>query len=155
MKEYRTIDKSGWPRGEWDQEPDKAQWKDPATGLHCLIVRNSMGALCGYVGVPASHPLHGVGYDEVSIDARVHGGLTYSDRCDPRGEEDPGSHICHVPEPGDPDDVWWFGFDCSHYGDYMPAPGYAMLNSGRYRNVEYVRGEIADLALALRAAGER
>ena len=25
--EYRTIDKSAWPRGEWDAEPDKMQWR--------------------------------------------------------------------------------------------------------------------------------
>lgn len=40
-----------WGPGPWDGEPDKMQWTDPATGLDCLIVRNTLGALCGYVGV--------------------------------------------------------------------------------------------------------
>lgn len=39
---------------EWDQEPDRKHWVQQ--GLDCLIVRNLMGALCGYVGVPPSHP---------------------------------------------------------------------------------------------------
>lgn len=38
-KQWTTIDKSAWPRGAWDDEPDKVQWQDPATGLPCLIDR--------------------------------------------------------------------------------------------------------------------
>jgi hypothetical protein len=26
-----------------------------------------------------------------------------------------------VPEPGETDNVWWFGFDCAHAQDYIPA----------------------------------
>ena len=41
---YDTQDKRTWPRGVWDDEPDKKQWRDEATGYPCLIVRNqSMG----------------------------------------------------------------------------------------------------------------
>ncbi len=58
--EYRTLDRTEWQRGQWDSEPDKKQWLDEATGLPCLIVRQrEAGHLCGYVGVPKSHPLHG------------------------------------------------------------------------------------------------
>lgn len=28
IKYYNVIDKSKWPRGEWDNEPDKIQWVD-------------------------------------------------------------------------------------------------------------------------------
>lgn len=77
--EYRTVDKSGWGDGPWQSEPDKRQWRDEATGLPCLIVRGPSGALCGYVGVPATHPLHGKEYD--AADVEVHGGLTFSDHC--------------------------------------------------------------------------
>lgn len=77
--EYRTIDKSGWGNGAWVAEPDKKQWKDPTTGLPCLIVRNPVGALCGYVGVPNGHPAYGKDYDDVEVD--VHGGLTFAHRC--------------------------------------------------------------------------
>lgn len=43
---------------------------------------------------------------------KVHGGLTFSDKC--------GGHICHAPKPGEPDNVWWFGFDCAHAFDHSP-----------------------------------
>lgn len=81
--EYRNVvDKSDWPRGEWDNEPDKIQWQDEATGLPCLIVRNNhMGFLCGYVGILKSHPLYGKGYDDVPYDDGPHGGLTYANSC--------------------------------------------------------------------------
>ena len=53
MKTFKTKDKTNWPsRGPWDNEPDKAQWIDEASGYDCLIVRGGGGALCGYVGVP-------------------------------------------------------------------------------------------------------
>lgn len=57
--EYRTVDKSKWGDGPWQDEPDKKQWRDPETGLPCLIVRGPGGALCGYVGVPANSPAFG------------------------------------------------------------------------------------------------
>lgn len=103
------IKRDGWPAGPWDDEPDKAQWKTRA-GLPALVVRNQVGALCGDVGVPKSHAAHGRHYD--SVDVSVHGGLTYANAC--------SLHICHEPEPGEPDDVWWLGFDTIHLGDDAP-----------------------------------
>lgn len=70
---------NAFPIGPWTNEPDKAQWIDEATGLDCLIVRNRMGALCGYVGVPEGHPAHRQDYDNVDADA--HGGLTFAGGC--------------------------------------------------------------------------
>lgn len=135
--------------GPWNDEPDKAQWVDEATGLDCLIVRNGRGALCGYVGVPAGHPWHGKDYDDVPAD--VHGGLTYADQCQ---EGDPEHGICHVPESGRPDDVWWLGFDCAHLGDEVPEmesvrreAGVSRLSRGEvYRDVTHVRGQCEALA---------
>ena len=78
-------------------------------GLRCVIVETDMGHLCGYVGVPKSHLLHGVQYHENykkdttpedTID--VYGGITYS------GE---GKY------PVSSNDLWWFGYDCNHYQD--------------------------------------
>ena len=59
------IDKTGWPSGEWDREPDKVQFEDKDTGYPCLAVRNRMGAWCGYVGVPNDHFFYGSNYDDV------------------------------------------------------------------------------------------
>lgn len=153
-KEYRTVDKSEWPRGVWDAEPDKMQWPDPATGLPCLVVRGPSGALCGYVGVPAGHPLFGKDNDGDACDyIRVHGGLTFSGPCADAGDE--ARHICHVPGPGEPDHVWWLGFDCAHCDDLSPArfdSRWARLSEETYKNIAYVRAEVARLAAQLKAA---
>lgn len=102
-----TVDKTRWADGPWMTEPDYVSWVDEATGLDCLVVRNRMGALCGYVGMPVGHPWFGMHYDEVpqAMDSAAHGGLTYSSEC--------AGHICH----DSPNEVWWLGFDCGHYGD--------------------------------------
>lgn len=205
-----------FPAGPWQDEPDKAQWVDEATNLDCLMVRNPMGALCGYVGVPREHPWYGKGYSECtegcgnsditrreswlqrraelladeeamknpfseqmieSMDLltegdrgdepdycfdhspeskiRVHGGITFADSC----QEDREEGICHVPAPGRPHDIWWFGFDCNHYQDASPYdykraeskeyPWYPV--DGTYRPFEYVQKECADMAQQLAA----
>ncbi len=157
--EYRdVVDKAEWPRGEWDNEPDKIQWQDKDTGLPCLIVRNQFGSLCGYVGVAKGHSLHGEKYQD-HCDFDVHGGLSYSDGCQP--EDEPSEGICHIPGDGEPDHVWWFGFHCGHVFDVAPgmqryAPSLYETNDGLpkcvYRNVEYVAGECRSLAKQLHEA---
>lgn len=152
-KEWKDLnDRSGWPSGEWDNEPDKMQWPDEATGLPCLIVRNRSGALCGYVGVPNGHPWYDVYYGDIEPYPDVHGGLTFTDKCHPRPEGDPGG-ICHIVDQGEPDDVWWLGFDCLHYRDTSPGTlAYAARYGDHtdpdetYKNVSYVQGEIRGLA---------
>lgn len=165
-KEWRTIDKVTWGRGPWDDEPDKKQWLDEATGLPCLAVRASaLGHWCGYVGVPVGHPAYGKGYAD--LDVTVHGGLTFADRCVrhdrehwerwrnrhagdaheaanyPRGDAvlrladadlqraladydafialSEARHVCHVPERGETDEVWWLGFECARLRELSPG----------------------------------
>lgn len=143
-REYKTVDKSDWGRGEWQNEPDKVQWQDETTGLPCLIVRGPSGALCGYVGVAESHPDFRKGYDGVDVD--VHGGLTFADFC--ADSDDESKHICHVPGPGEPDRVWWLGFDCSHSGDYSPKYNSKYGPSGyeTYAALPYVKHQVTKLA---------
>jgi hypothetical protein len=161
--EYRTADKSSWPRGPWDNEPDKKQWLDEATGYACLFVRNEQGALCGYVGVPKGHPWHGQDYDHISADA--HGGLTFSAGC--CHSDDPAEGVCHIPGEGEPDNVWWVGFDCAHCFDFIPGRMslrnpmagtfhdlYSVLENlvmpgdveTSYRDQAYIENEIVNLA---------
>lgn len=175
MKTYTTVDKADWDRGPWDDEPDKMSWTDPTTGLPCLIVRNGGGALCGYVGVNPDHPWHGVDYGGHIVEGcesirregycwedghspestiRVHGGLTFASGC--RHGEDESVGICHIPDPGQPADVWWFGFDCAHYMDVSPAhlrryreAGIGQLSDEVYRDVGYVREQVEGLAKQL------
>lgn len=156
-KTYTTIDRAavGWPNGEWDGEPDKMQWPDEATGMPCLAVRHMRsGHWCGYVGVTADHPHFGKSYETPDVD--VHGGLTFADACSPGETEDRG--ICHVPGIGEPDHVWWFGFDCAHSGDRSPRdaameatgnPLYARDWKEDYKSLRYVQVQCAKLAAQL------
>lgn len=174
-REYTTVDKGEWGPGPWQDEPDKVQWIDEATGLDCLIHRGPSGSLCGYVGVPEGHPLHGIDYSQCSLPEPcgetwcehspmgkidVHGGLTFADSCADGPNEAVG--VCHIPEDGRPDHVWWFGFDCAHAWDISPAstargmaidPG--LFTPGpdeTYRDRVYVEREIASLARQLHGA---
>jgi hypothetical protein len=149
-KTWEHVDKSGWPDGPWNGEPDKMQWTDETTGLPCLIKRHArFGNLCGYVGVTEDHPWYRKDHD--AVDASVHGGLTYSDFCMEEGDE--AETICHIPAPGEPDNVWWLGFDCGHAWDRQPGveADYASVwpawkANEIYRDVAYVKAECADLA---------
>jgi hypothetical protein len=134
-----------WGDGPWVDEPDREEWRH--SGLPCLITRAPLGNLCGYVAVPPGHPWHGQAYDD--IDAAAHGGLTYADRCQ--------GNICHVPREGEPDDVWWLGFDCAHWCDIIPMmastlPAQGGLPDYRYRDLAYVRAEVERLAEQAAAA---
>lgn len=226
--EYRTADKTGWGAGPWQQEPDKRQWQDEATGLPCLAVRGPGGHWCGYVGVAEGHPLYRKGYStpagiekataarmiadrgyadlyatavaDGSIGAEslidVHGGLTFADACEPAPtreswekwrqrafarkdearrypvgdaamllkeraveledfdafvEHSEAANVCHKPGAGEPDHVWWFGFDCAHSGDFSPK--YARYGTPRhdetYKPLDYVVRECQRLAAQL------
>lgn len=144
---WTTIEKAAWGDGPWQTEPDKEQFTDEATGLPCLVKRSlHSGALCGYVGVPPGHPWHGRDYDEIDPSP----GLCQD------GPED--STICHIPAPGEPDGVWWLGFDCAHAFDVSPAMAARERELGlphllhlpgpqeQYRHVGYVKTECARLA---------
>jgi hypothetical protein len=168
MKEmqWKFLDKTTWGEGPWNSEPDKVQWTDPATGLPCMIHRaKTTGSWCGYVGVGSGHPHYGI-HDFSEIPVSVHGGITFADKCDPGFNPETGEGICHIPEPGEPDDVYWFGFDCGHAFDLMPAMHATMREIGfvptarghitdslwnpeTYRDIDYVRSECTILASQL------
>lgn len=155
-----TVDRSRWSAGPWDGEADRDEWR--AHGFPCLIVRSpSTGALCGYVGLPPGHALHGKSYGDDAVDALdVHGGITYGSAC--------AGHICHVPRDGEPAEVWWLGFDCSHGGDDTPIAfpsshlmllgfGFGLDDTSErgaedYRDMAYVRAETEKLAEQLARA---
>ena len=100
-------------------------WIDKDTSYPCVMVRNPWaGHLCGYVILPAGHPVNGVPYADM-IDVKVHGGLTYSDSAESLG--------------GMPSE-WALGFDCGHVCD-LAAP----------KDEEYVRAQVTKLAQQLKA----
>ena len=155
VPETRTFDKSDWGEGPWQTEPDRADWV--SSGYACMALRGPGGQWCGYVGVPSDHPNYEKSYweDEGGPDVSVHGGITYANKC--------VGAICHVPQPGMPDDVWWFGFDCNHGMDYAPETvaklrrrgmndlDERLWTQGTYRDLAYVRGETERLAAQLKA----
>lgn len=150
--------------GPWQDEPyDKIVWVDEASDLDCMVKRGPMGVWCGYVGVPPGHPAHGMDYDDVRLAddqwPDVHGGLTYAAPC--ADSEEPEA-ICHVPEPGRPEHVWWFGFDCGHWQDITPVTQRYLDEAGRtlplrgsyeptYKSVDYAKAETLSLAQQLAA----
>lgn len=147
MNEIRgLVDKSAWGPGPWQDEPDRVEWI--AFGFACLITRTEYpGNLCGYLAVPEGHPWFEKGYAD--IHAQVHGGVNYAAHC--------SGKVCHTPEPGMPDHVWWLGFDCGHGFDLMPAMvaelrehGFRsapILESWEYRDLAYVRANVEALAM--------
>ena len=89
-------------------------------GLKCVVLMTNIGHRCGYVGVSEAHPLFGKDYDDLPDDINVHGGVTYA------GGE--GGYPI-------PDGLWWFGFDCAHYGDandYEQAFKYGLVDKNTY-----------------------
>jgi len=110
-----------------------------AFGLHCVLKRNS--SWCGYVGVPKDSRLDGKSYswdttsenglsklEEAITNINVHGGLTYSGRL--------------------MGDVWYFGFDCSHFGDLNSYDLRFEIETENcvYRDKDYVIKETTRLA---------
>lgn len=146
------IDRAGWPPGPWDDEPDRVFWYDETTGLPCIVKRQERtGHLCGYVGVPMSHPwVQQHEADEYAYMGLldVHGGCTYARPCD--GDQELG--VCHLPAPGDPDEVFWFGFDMRHAWDLSPNDPMPIMPDQTYRDMAYVRGECRSAAQQAKAA---
>lgn len=150
LTEHPPVDKSEWPAGPWHDEPDRIEWEH--AGRPCLMVRHPRsGHWCGYAAVDPGHPLHGQDYNDVPYEdadgnsIHPHGGLTYASEC--------SGHICHVPKPGQPDAVFWFGFDCAHSGDVSPGHlkwehenGFDHRAYETYKEVPYVKAETERLA---------
>ena len=134
--------KAKWGPGPWQDEPDAIDWRDEPTGLACAIRRNLevTGSLCGYVGVPVGHALHGWRYDDdvpVLPDFEPDGKMGAFDvfvyvlsGARERGTIPLGMALkAHggitwtggMPDESDTAGRWWFGFDCGHAGDYMPG----------------------------------
>lgn len=107
--------------GPWNDEPNSLAWEQD--GFPCAIVRNGGGALCGYVGLPADHPL---ATGEASIESlSVHGGITWD-------------------KFSDENQLFWIGFDCAHSGDLSPAYSFNPP-SYTYCTLSYVQAEITSL----------
>lgn len=139
---YTGNQKEAWGKGPWVNERDAMSWRDETTGLQCLMMRTSLGHLCGYVGVEPGHYLHGKEAHESIICALdVHGGVSYAAPM-------PDIPVGLVEEQN----LWWIGFDCAHAYDLTPELAKQMRRSGMmtrdvvYRDSEYVVDQATALA---------
>lgn len=98
-------------------------------GYEGFALRTDMGHWCGYINLPRSHPWYGKDYD--SINAIVHGGLTYGRDSLPRHDEI--------------ETDWVIGFDCAHWDDLIPMLAFRGIRHGVYRTIKYVTNEIKGL----------
>lgn len=143
---YGGIRRALWPVGPWTHEHDRIEWR--AHGFVCLISRASpSGHLCGYVGVEPGHPWHGLdfaSYVETPLERpSVHGGITYSEHCQ--------DHVCHVPAPGEPEHLFWQGFDAMHAWDVSPSRADEAPCDGSYKTITFMIRETERLAEQARA----
>lgn len=138
-------------------------------GLRCVVTFGDLGHRCGYVGIPKTHILYGKVYNEyleiekkdvgdrevsgifpllgaiIDEDDRIrveayfncHGGITYSG----------GGEKSTYPIESD---LWWFGFDCAHYGDgkdldlaieYFPEISEKILKTKQIEDMFPIYGE--------------
>lgn len=139
---FNEEQKLKWGKGKWVNEPDIVEWKDVDTQLHCMVIRHEVGWLCGYVGVTKESALFGRHYDDAVLRGiEVHGGLTFSGNIK-------RSVIDNIDES-----LHWFGFDCAHFGDYVPFMAHAglpdVMRISIYRDVYYVSEQVRSLATQL------
>lgn len=145
-----AVDRAGWVRGEWDEEPDLLRWD--AEGHPCALVRNPLGAWCGYVGLYPKHPDYDKRPHELDEVVNVHCGVTYAGdttaglraACALRKEE--------VALPS----TFWVGFDCAHGGtDLFPCePEFITKSLDKaacfYKTMAWAKTETERLAYQLR-----
>jgi hypothetical protein len=151
------------PEGVWMDEPDFATWKCATTGYRCYIVRTALTfSLCGYVELPARHPLYRVGISDPIFDEfpaqkpfTVHGGLTFAD------EKIYSEHFFDQT----PEASWFFGFDCAHHRDFLPALAANLADKqipkemkellkmpdATYRDIKFVKSQVKSLATQLQS----
>lgn len=125
-------------------------------GYKCIVIFNSNGFRCGYVGIPKSHPLYGKDYqDYLDIkkadvgDREVSGIFPLLSACLDDDERirieayfqchggitysDGGKNSKYPIES----DLWWFGFDCGHAGDKNDLEYALKMFPGRAEEYRY------------------
>ena len=148
------IERRDWPDGPWNDEPDLVIWRDAETEYLCAVVRvPRLGHLCGYVGIPESHPAHGLEeyYHELLDDVEVHWGVTHYG-------ESPYIVNCPVTDIAalrfDYVPSWWFGWDAAHSGDAAPSAATCEIYKRcQYREFDYAVCETVSLARGLYQIG--
>ncbi len=141
----------------WDKEEVPVRWQYRGWDCHVLRQR-SLGHLCGYVRLPETHILHGVGYDsevpaklQMAMEEVLKGPIGSRSVLDTfflamGGKPRAGMLIdVHgsVTFAGQRDDGFWWGFDCGHAGDFSPETyrRYGWGEGEVYRDLPFVRAQ--------------
>ncbi len=124
-------------------------------GFRAVVTMGNLGHRCGYVGVPDSHLLYGVGYgqdthalkplpDDEKIGDRgimtvFFGNMAANGMQRPDYVFDVHGSLTYAGGGKASDypvssDLWWFGYDCGHAGD-APSPEYIASKSPSIRRL--------------------
>jgi hypothetical protein len=156
---YPDNKKKNWGVGEWTTEQDEIFWIDSKTNYFCAIRRNSLGGLCGYVGVPTNYFKDDSNITEISYTFDVHGGITFTSTEDITKQNpffispDILKDLKDKHKINLSNQFVFFGFDCAHLGDKLPYTSplpTSPFDEGTYRNIKYVTKEIASLTKQLK-----
>lgn len=113
---------------------------DSTTGYTMHVAKMTLGHNCGYVEIPKGHCCYKASYfDSPLKDLTVHGEVTFSE-------------FVPAKETGKPA-VWIVGFDCGHYGDFVPNLKWG--NPDKYRDMWWVLDESKKLAKQLHILDKR
>ncbi len=126
-------------------DTERVGWVTGA-GLPAVIARGAAPAkaLCGYVGVPEGHPLHGVERIDPQLDVLdVHGAVTFAADHPGAGQLEPLIEEAWAALDGT---YWWLGFDAGHSDD---MPHNELGEPVRIRDTAYMRQECEQLAAQL------
>lgn len=128
-----------------------------AAGYRAVVIMGDLGHRCGYVAIPAGHPLHGVDYSAESE------ALAKIPDDEPLGKRSAIALLCCAAEgrikqspemafnvhgglsysggnagyPVPSSGLWWFGFDCGHAGDAQ-SPEYIAKQRAEYPDKPYM-----------------
>lgn len=144
------------------------------SGLRAIVIIRKSGERrtnrWGYICVPPSHPLHGIGYSEQAdcisqeaVDAEKLGKksplLALTATCRSDGEDkvrrspdvafDVHGGLTFSGGKGYPAEGWWLGFDCAHCYDGEIEPDPRWPSFGKVRELDYVENECESLAKQL------
>lgn len=182
LQVYRNPDRRPSESGPWDAEADKIAWIDEASGLACIILRQTDGTLSGYAAVGPDHPVFGFEAEALPVDlaTSVHGSITYARTCEdnrferqahgkPRQERYTVCHTTYVRtvqeyrtvqttrNEFEHEDLWWFGFHTNGVGDLVPKPrlGSSPRKGAVYRDQSFVYANVIELARRLRGMTAR
>ncbi|WP_431068174.1 hypothetical protein [Ralstonia holmesii] len=157
----------------WKTEPNEETFE--ASGLKCQVRRMPRsGHLCGYVGVPDSHPWFRKGYSDsvvaprelierpidvdkvgaINVFCAAFKGVDFAEACEIVLLVDAHGGLTYSEEGnGELAGLWVFGFDCAHAGDLCPlsAERYGSCDGDVYRDFAYVKAETVSLARQLAA----